>query len=118
MLVDDEMAFLYPMKRMMQKNNLEIDIADNYEKAVELIEKRFYDAVIADVRLSGSLDTNGLNILSMVKSKSDRTKVLIMTGFGGPDIMKHAYSGGADFYLEKPVSINMISGALASMGVL
>lgn len=118
LLVDDEVAFLLPMKKMLGGAGLRVDTAETYEQAVSLLNGGFYDAVIADVRLGGALSREGLAILGLVRTRGADTRVIIMTGFGGPDVMKDAYRLKADCYFEKPVSFQTLSGALGRLGVL
>jgi len=77
-----------------------------------------YDAVIADVRLGGALSREGLAILDFIKARDNDTKVIIMTGYGGPDVMKDAYHLHADYYFEKPVSFRTLSDALNELGLM
>ena len=118
LLVDDEVAFLHPMKKMLNGPKLHVDTADTYEEAMLLVRTVHYDAVIADVRLGGALSREGLAILDYIKDRDDDTKVIIMTGYGGPDVMKHAYHLQADYYFEKPVSYKTLSEALNELGIM
>jgi DNA-binding NtrC family response regulator len=118
LLVDDEVAFLLPMKKMLRGPLLDVDTAETFDKAVELLDRVQYDAVVADVRLGGALSREGLAILDLIRSRGTATKVIIMTGYGGPDVMKDAYELNADCYFEKPVSIKTLSDALDRLGVV
>ena len=118
LLVDDEIAFLLPMKKMLGRPGLLVDTAETYDQAVALLDEGSYDAVIADVRLGGALSREGLAILDLVRTRGTNTRVIIMTGFGGPDVMKEAYQLHADCYFEKPVSFQTLSEALGRLGVL
>jgi DNA-binding NtrC family response regulator len=118
LLVDDEAAFLLPMKKMLNGPLLQVDTAETFEQAVSLLDRQRYDAVVADVRLGGALSREGLAILDRVRTAGADTKVIIMTGFGGPDVMKDAYQLNADCYFEKPVSYRTLSNALDRLGVL
>ena len=118
LLVDDEVAFLLPMKRMLSGADLQVDTAESYDQAMELLNAGPYDAVIADVRLGGALSREGLAILDRVRTRGTDTRVIIMTGFGGPDVMKDAYQLKADYYFEKPVSFRTLSEALGRLGVM
>ena len=118
LLVDDEVAFLLPMRKMLHGPGIHVDTAETYEGAMELLQTAHYDAVIADIRLGGILSREGLAILDFIKARSGDTKVIIMTGFGGPDVMKEAYHLQADYYFEKPVSYKTLSLALSELGVM
>ena len=118
LLIDDEVAFLLPMRKMLNGPGIKVDTAETYEQAMELLKASRYDAVIADVRLGGILSREGLVLLDFIKARSNETKVIIMTGFGGPDVMKEAYDLQADYYFEKPVSYKTLSLALSELGVM
>ena len=118
LLIDDEVAFLLPMRKMLHGPGIRVDTAETYEKAMELLNAAAYDAVIADIRLGGILSREGLEILDFIKARSGDTKVIIMTGFGGPDVMKEAYRLRADYYFEKPVSYKTLSLALSDLGLM
>lgn len=118
LLVDDEVAFLLPMRKMLHGPGIRVDTAETYEQAMKLLNATAYDAVIADIRLGGVLSQEGLAILDFIKGNRGSTKVIIMTGFGGPDVMKKAYHLQADYYFEKPVSYKTLSSALSELGVM
>lgn len=118
LIVDDEVAFLHPMRKMLNGPRLHVDTADTYEQAMLLIKTLRYDAVIADVRLGGAMSREGLAILDFIKARDKATRVIIMTGYGGPEVMKDAYHLHADYYFEKPVSFRTLSDALNDLGLL
>ncbi len=118
LLIDDEVAFLLPMRKMLNGPGLHVDTAETHEQAMERLKASHYDAVIADIRLGGILSREGLAILDFIKARDGNTKVIIMTGFGGPDVMKEAYHLQADYYFEKPVSYKTLSLALSELGVM
>ena len=118
LLIDDEIAFLFPMQKMLAGAGLVVDTAESYERAIARLESCRYDAVIADVRLGGAMSREGLAILDHVRSQDDQARVIIMTGFGSSDVMCAAYRKKADCYFEKPVSFRMLADALVRLGVL
>jgi DNA-binding NtrC family response regulator len=118
LLVDDEIAFLLPMKKMLHGAGVHVDTADNYDQAMLLVKTIRYDAVIADVRLGNALSREGLAILDYVKARNNDTKVIIMTGYGGNDVKFEATRLRADYYFEKPVSFGSLSSVLNELGVV
>jgi DNA-binding NtrC family response regulator len=118
LVVDDEVAFLLALKKLLVEPGIEVDTAETMEDSMFLIEQNAYDAVIADIRLTGVQRKEGLAILDRVKGGGGGTKVIMMTGFGNPDTMQEAYSLGADYYFEKPVSVTVLKGALQKLGII
>ncbi len=118
LVVDDEVAFLIALRKLLSEPGIEVDTAETMEDSMELLENNTYDAVIADIRLTGVQRKEGIQILDHVKKAHNTTKVIMMTGFGNPDVMQEAYSLGADFYFEKPVSVSVLKGALHKLGIV
>ena len=118
LLVDDEPAILMAFKKLLQSHEMCVDTAESIEYAKELLDRRAYDAVIADLRLSGFAGEEGLEVIRYVKERHSETDIILITAYGNQDVMKKAYSMGTAFYFEKPVSANIIKNALKSLGVL
>jgi DNA-binding NtrC family response regulator len=118
LLVDDEPTILMAFKKLLQNPEMSVDTAENIEYAKELVDERAYDAVIADLRLSGFAGEEGLEIIRYVKERRPETQVILITAYGNQEVMKRAYNLGAAFYFEKPVSTNVIKNALKSLGVV
>jgi DNA-binding NtrC family response regulator len=116
LIIDDEVAFLISIEKLLQKGGHIIDTAETLEEALSFINMNNYDAVLADVRLGGSLNSEGLEILEAVKKRDSNSKVIIMTGYGNPEVMARAYDLKADYYFEKPVSIGSLIDALEEKG--
>lgn len=117
LIIDDEIAFLLPMKKMLQGPGISVDIAETYNQAMDLLGNKHFDVVIADIRLSGILGKEGLEILRFIKSTFKDTKVIIITGYGNQEVMQNAFSEHAEFYFEKPVPVSVISEALRQLEV-
>ena len=118
LVVDDEATILIAFKKLLESPDIEVDIAETLEDARGLMNKRSYEAVIADLRLSGIAGEEGLEIIRCVKERNPETHIILITAYGNQDVMKRAYNLGASFYFEKPVSTNVIKDALKSVGVM
>jgi DNA-binding NtrC family response regulator len=118
LVVDDETTILIAFKKLLESAEVEVDTAETLEDAQELMNKRSYQAVIADLRLSGIAGEEGLEIIRYVKERDPETQIILITAYGNQDVMSRAYNMGASFYFEKPVSTNVIKDALKSMGVI
>ena len=118
LIVDDETTILIAFKKLLKSPGVEVDTAETFEEVEAFLNKQPYDAVIADLRLSGIAGEEGLDIIRYVKERNPDTQVILMTGYGNQDIMKKAYTLGAAYYFEKPVSTNIIRDALRSFGII
>lgn len=118
LVVDDETAILIAFKRIFEGLQIKVDTVETLNQAISMINERGYDAVIADLRLSGILGQEGLEVLRHTKEKNPGIRLIMITGYGNPDIKKKAYAIGADLYCEKPVSIGYLKNALKRFGII
>ena len=112
LVVDDEVAFLVALRKLLNSSEISVDTAENLNDALSLMESKSYDYVISDLRLTGVLLEEGFEVLRYAKESHIDTKVIILTGYGTPEVKKKAYDLGADFYFEKPVAFSILMGAI------
>lgn len=115
LVVDDEEAIQLAFKKLLQRPNVDVDACGCIEEAVSFLNHNTYEAVIADLRLSGTLEQEGFQIIDFVKRTSPLTKVALITAYGNYAVYEKTLSIGADFYFEKPVSIKNLSAILESI---
>jgi len=117
LFVDDEKSLLFASKKLLTGDQIEVDTAETKEKALAMIDKNEYDVVIADIRLTGVFGKEGLDILRYVKEHNPQTHVILITGYGSPEIGKKAIALGAAYYFDKPVSHFVLKDALKKLGI-
>ncbi len=69
LVVDDEEAILLAFRKLLSRPNVEVDTCECIEDAKRNLDSIYYDAVIADLRLSGTLGQEGFEIISHIRSK-------------------------------------------------
>ena len=111
LVVDDDLPFRERLSRSMQKKGFEVDSADSFASAVEIIEKQNYDYAIVDMRLT---DGSGLELIKQLQIKSPGTKSLLLTGYGNIATAVAAIKSGAIDYLPKPAEVDQIYDALTN----
>lgn len=117
LIVDDDENILRTLSRALQSAESEILTASKIEQAEYAIKHSLIDLLIADIRLTGVLGREGLELLSYVTEKSPQTKVIIMTGYGTPEIEKESYERGAFYYIEKPIDLKILLARAASLNI-
>ena len=111
LVVDDDLPFRERLSRSMEKKGFEVDSADSFASAVEIIEKKNYDYAIVDMRLT---DGSGLELIKKIQIKSPATKSLLLTGYGNIATAVAAIKSGAIDYLPKPAEVDQIFDALTN----
>ena len=118
LIVDDEKAILLAFKKLLKGPNIMVDTAETIDEAENLLKKNIYNAVIADLRLTGVDGEEGLKIIKYVKEFYPQTNVILVTGYGSSAVMEKAQTLGAAFYFEKPVSSEIMKNALKSLNIV
>src|ERR1044072_762167 len=90
LVVDDEESILFAMKEYFALHGCDVDCARELEEAAALIEHRQYAAVIADLRLTGSYCTEGLQIISEVRQRRPATRLVLLTAYCSKEIESQA----------------------------
>lgn len=80
------------------------------EAAVERAEREQLDVILMDVNLGKGM--NGIQATKQVKEKAPSTRVLILTMFTDPGTVAEAVKAGADGYLSKGASKEVVVQAI------
>ncbi len=116
LIVDDEQAILLSLSYILQIEGVEVLACNEIEQAENALAEDHFDLVIADIRMSGIAGIEGLELLSYIK-KNYPTEVIIMTGFGTPEIETEAYNRGARHFFCKPIEIRTLLKVVADIGI-
>ncbi|NUY80735.1 sigma-54-dependent Fis family transcriptional regulator [Flavobacterium sp. MAH-1] len=101
LVIDDDTSFCIMLKTFLQKKGFEVTNAFNAMEAGDLIRSTTFDVVLTDIRLP---DSDGLHILELVKSVSQKTQVILMTGYTDIKAAVNAMKLGAFDYVGKPIN--------------
>ena len=112
LVVDDEPAILFAYRKLIEKDGMTVDTSTNLEEAIRHVRARHYLAVIADMRLTGTDNKDGLEILRFIQKERPETKTILATGYGDSEIEKMARVLGVSYYFKKPVQPADILSAL------
>ncbi|HEY1764414.1 MAG TPA: response regulator [Opitutaceae bacterium] len=100
LFVDDEPLVLQGLQRMLRglRREWTMEFAGSGEKALALMEKEPFDAVISDMRMPGM---NGAQLLAEVMRLHPRTIRIILSGHADKDLILQCM-GATHQYLTKP----------------
>lgn len=101
LIIDDERSIRISFTSILRKENHEVDTAQNWEEARNLIKQKDYDLVFLDILMP---KVSGLKILQAIKIARPDTLVIIMTGEPTVESSQKALRYGAEDYLTKPVN--------------
>ncbi len=116
LIVDDELSILTSLSYLLRTEGVEVIACNEIEQAEEALANSHFDLVITDIRMSGVNGIEGLELLTYIKENFS-TNVMIMTGFGSPEIEAEAYKRGACFYFKKPLEIKQLLVKVFELGI-
>ncbi len=103
LIVDDEEAARYGMRRALSLLGHDIDEADSVETARSFLDKNQVDLILLDFNLPGM---NGLEFLRELKTDENATCVILITAHGSERMAVEAIKSGAHDYLSKPFEVD------------
>lgn len=103
LIVDDEPAARYGMRRALEKQGYSIVEADSVSVAETAVESQSPAAVLLDVKLASE---SGLDYLPRLISQKNAPVVIIVTAHGSERTAVEAIKKGAYDYLAKPFDVD------------
>ena len=99
LVVDDEESIRDLCARVLSRAGYTVITAPSGEDAVALLTREAFALVISDIRMPG---ISGLEVLERAKATYPEIRVVLITGFGTPQMLTRAQQSGADRILTKP----------------
>jgi DNA-binding NtrC family response regulator len=112
LIVDDEALLRWALTETLAADGHEVAEAADAAAAVRAISLAAnpFDIAILDLRLPDSRD---LMLLSTVRRLTPRTRVILMTAYGSPDVEQGALDLGAARVVTKPLEMTNLPALIA-----
>lgn len=105
LVVDDDEVLRPRLVRAFRDRGLRAQGAAGCGEARDLLEREAFDMAVVDLRMP---DGSGLDIVSSIKERSPRTRVVVLTGYGSIATAVEAMRLGATSYLPKPADADEV----------
>ncbi|HEY4642311.1 MAG TPA: response regulator [Thermoanaerobaculia bacterium] len=102
LVIDDEETISRALERYFRRLGYMVDRARELEEAEALATYTEYSLVIADLSLTGSVGSEGLEILRYLRWNCPRARVILLTAHGSEYSEREAYRRGAHAFMHKP----------------
>jgi len=99
LLIDDEPKMVRSLRKGLEEHLIDVDSASDGPAGQALAERNEYSVIISDIILPG---LSGLELLHRLRSKGNRTPVILLTALDQTDDKVNGFEAGADDYLTKP----------------
>lgn len=105
LIVDDEKVIREMFKTLLETEGYKVTTAGNGATALDLIQKRFFNIAIVDIKLN---DMSGMEVMQRLRQTHPETVVLLVTAFASTDTAIKALEAGVYDYVIKPFDMNRI----------
>jgi DNA-binding response OmpR family regulator len=113
LVVEDDSKMAELLQRGLVTQGHVVDVALDGIKGLEKAQTIPFDAVVLDVMLPG---VNGLQVAKRLRASGNRTPILMLTARDSvPDVVR-GLDAGADDYLSKPFSFEVLAARLRVIG--
>jgi len=112
LVIEDDRKIAQALKKGFESERYEVEVAAAGEEGFVLANTRAFDLIILDLMLPGR---DGLEILSAIRSRRDKTPVIILTAKDTVEDRVIGLDAGADDYLVKPFAFPELSARVRAL---
>lgn len=110
LFVDDNVAHAENLAEILRDTGATADVADGAERALALVGKHVYDAVVTDMRMP---DTDGASLLRALRKLDPGLPAVLASAYTTEGDLAAARREGVLAVLPKPVPVRELVGLLA-----
>ena len=109
LVVDDEPLIRWSLSQTLtERGHWVVETADARSTRAAIGDD--FDVVLLDFRLP---DSDNLSLLASIRIRAPRTPVILMTAYGGPDVVRGALELGAYRVINKPFDMTTVADLVA-----
>lgn len=105
LVIDDDAVVGRSFDRVLSNKGYDVSTVLNGKDALSSIEENDYDVVFTDIKMPGM---DGLEVTERIKARCPWTPVVVITGYGTQDNEQKASVLGANGFVRKPLTPEMI----------
>ncbi|MFN0082356.1 MAG: response regulator [Ferruginibacter sp.] len=105
LIIDDETDICYLLSRLLKHKNLETSFVNSLSEADKALKTEHPEIIFLDNHLPDGL---GMNYIAYIKKNYPTSKVVMITAHDSGDDRAQALENGADYFIGKPFTSEMI----------
>jgi DNA-binding NtrC family response regulator len=107
--VDDNAEIREIVQEYLADSDCSIEVASDGNEALEKYDKNPHDIIVTDLKMPG---ISGIELIKIIKQKTDITEFIIITGYASVDTAIDAVKIGAFDYIVKPFRMEELRVAI------
>jgi two-component system, NtrC family, response regulator HydG len=112
LIIDDEESMRIACVQVLTEAGYRAKAAENGDAGIELCMKEAFDVVLLDLMMPG---ISGMEVLKILREKSSRVSIVIITAFGTVETAVNAMKLGAGDFLAKPFSPEALIATVSAL---
>ena len=112
LIVEDEPRIAKTIQEGLEQEGYAVDVCHDGEEGYDTASADEYDTIILDVMLPGM---TGYEISRLLREDGDHTPILLLTAKDQPKDIVTGFDAGADDYLAKPFSFEVLLARIRSL---
>ena len=112
LIIDDETDICYLLSRLLKKKNLETMFVNSLSDANKALRDDHPEIIFLDNHLPDGL---GINYIPYIKKHYPDSKIIMITAHDSVDDRAKAFQNGADFFIGKPFTNDIIFKAVEAV---
>ncbi len=109
LLVEDHKVNQEIFIALLEKSNIQIDLASNGKEAIELLQKRNYDIIFMDLQMP---IMGGIEATQVIRKSNITTPIIALSANAMESNIRESLDAGMDAHLSKPIDINKLYSTL------
>jgi len=105
LILDDEKGLCDQLKKYFRRRGYTVFAVTSGKEALSVLKKESPQILVLDIRMDG---ISGLDVLKKAKEDNPKAKAVMITGLDDEATKKQAKQLGADEYLTKPFSYDVL----------
>jgi len=112
LIIDDEKDICYLLNSILRQKNIYANLAGSLEEARKLVEANSPYLIFLDNHLPDGL---GLEHIRSLKETNPSSRIIMITAHDNPAEKEKAFREGADFFISKPFTKDIIYRAIEKL---
>ena len=105
LLVDDDTLGVEQLRKLLERDDLSVDVVSNGQGALTALGEKDYSVVITDLKMPGM---GGMEFIRELSKRRLPVTVIVTTAYGSIDRAVEAIRLGAFDFLTKPIEPNAL----------
>lgn len=112
LIVDDDVAVLKLLAKVVKSNGFDCDAVESGEKALQLISEMEYALMLLDINLHG---IDGFEVIEKIRNEGNDTPIIIISARKEDYDALYGFGIGADDYITKPFNPVTLGAKIKAM---